>query len=309
MKLTGLHHLTAICGDPKANVAFFTKILGLRMIKQTVNFDDPGTWHLYYGDAVGTPGTVLTFFPFQGIGPRHPGWGESAAYSLSIPSGSKGFWEERLSALDQPWEKLDNLWGESGLVVKDPDGFPVALVEDPEPLVVEPWTSPEISAEVAIRGFRGVTLEVQEIAPSAHMLTGLLGARVLSSVDGWQRIALGEGPNETLIDLRADPSSGPGRAGLGSVHHIAWGIKNQDEQIAALKELRENRVLSSEVRNRNYFHSIYFREPGGILYEIATEGPGFAIDEPLEKLGTTLKLPEEYEPYRERIIAHLPALV
>ena len=308
MILTGLHHLTSICGEAKANVAFFTETLGLRMIKQTVNFDDPGTWHLYYGDHPGTPGTVLTFFPFSGVAPGRPGAGEVISYAFSIPAGSLAFWEKHLSGPGQTLRPHDGRFGEKGLVFEDPDGYPIALVENATPLPTIPWPASPVPAEYQIHGFYGITIGLHAAGRSASLLTDILGAKAAGEEDPWQRFMLGEGPESCRIDLLIDPSLPPARPGAGSVHHVAWRTPDDAAQAQALRELRDHRIPVSDIRDRNYFHSIYFHEPGGVLYEIATDGPGFTIDEPLETLGTALRIPSQYEKYRNQIITRLPPL-
>lgn len=308
MKLNGFHHLTAICGDPAKNAKFYTSILGQRLIKRTVNFDDPGTWHLYYGDQTGIPGTALTFFPFEGVPQGVHGSGDIIAFSYQIPLGSSAFWKNHLLKNNIPLLKSDSRFGNSPLILRDPDGFFIELHETSTPLPVRPWKESPIPEEYALGGFHSITILVRDPKPTIQVLVELMGARVTSEEKGWIRLHLGEGSSVAIIDLKVDPDALPGRQGAGSVHHVAWRTEDDDSQAIALEELRAAGLGVSNVRDRFYFHSIYYREPAGVLYEIATDPPGFLVDEDEDSLGKTLQLPPMYEKDREQIAAKLTPL-
>lgn len=309
MKLDGIHHITAICGDPAANVAFYTRVLGQRLIKRTVNFDDPGTWHLYFADHTGSPGTVLTFFAHPGLHRGVPGSGEVAAISFAIPSGSSAYWEERLGRLGVAFENSAGRFGSSRLSLNDPDGMKIELVEAAESTPATPWSDSGVPAEYAAGAFLGAVFLERRAAPTLELMTGVMGATAGPTDGFWQRVHVGSGAQTAYIDINTDPSLGNGQVGAGSVHHIAWRVSDDEAQAVALQELNAAGCAVSPVRDRNYFHSIYFREPGGILFEIATDQPGFTIDEPLESLGSELKLPPQYEAHRAQIESVLPPLI
>lgn len=308
MKLLGIHHITAICGAPAPNVAFYTRVLGQRMIKRTVNFDDPGSWHLYYGDSTGSPGTVLTFFPHPGLASGSAGAGEMSVLSYAIPSGTMDYWQERLrehgieSSLSAP--RL----GEQRLSLRDPDGMGIELIEVARTASTQPWAGSDVPAECALWTFHGAVFLQRDAAPTIDLLVGSMGAKLGPSEGPWQRVLVGDGDDAAYIDIKSDPELPKGVVGAGSVHHIAWRVEDDEAQALARKELLAAGCFVSPVRDRNYFHSIYFREPGGILFEIATDPPGFLVDEAIDSLGSELRLPPQYEPHRARIEAALPPL-
>jgi glyoxalase family protein len=308
MKLTGIHHLTAMASDPARNVDFYTRVLGLRLVKKTVNFDDPGTYHLYYGDRAGSPGTILTFFPWPEARKGRPGAGQVTAFAFQIPPGSSGFWAKRLENATGATPTHGTRFGASLLLASDPDGFQIELIEVEHPRHVEAWTAAEVPDDVALHGFHSATLALWEEEPTAMLLTGLMGARFAGREGNRVRFVLGDGPDEAKIDLLVDLNADAGSGGTGIVHHIAW--RTPDD--AAEAECREALVRAgfpvSPVMDRNYFHSIYYREPGGVLFEIATDPPGFAVDEPAEFLGEKLMLPDWLEPRRAILEATLPPL-
>ena len=303
----GLHHVTAIAGDPRRNVAFHTGLLGLRLVKKTVNFDDPGTWHLYYGDGGGNPGTILTFFPWPNAAPGRLGPGETHETSFLVPPGSLGYWRARLEELRVPLSDATR-FGTPVLTFADPDGMAFALLELPDVAALPAWTDGDIPAEHAIRGFGGVTLGVNETQGTAAVLTGIFGYRELGS-----RMAAVASPPATAELVRPSiwsyRKASRGRLGAGSVHHVAFRARTDAEQAEMADALsRELRIGATPQKDRNYFRSVYFREPGGVLFEIATDEPGFAIDEPADSLGSRLMLPPQYEASRARIEAALPKL-
>ena len=308
MQILGLHHITAIASDPRRNLAFYTGVLGLRLVKRTVNFDDPRTYHFYYGDRVGTPGSILTFFPWPGLARGRAGTGQASTTAFSVGPDSLAFWEERLHARGVATNAQTSHFGESVLTLADPDGLVLELVATREPDGRPPWPHPDIPLEHAIRGFHSVTLAVHDATPTAHLLTATMGYRELNREGQRVRYTVANGGPGTYVDLLDDPSLPRARQGTGTVHHVAFRTPDGDTQRVARLELL---VLGYEVSpplDRNYFQSIYYRESNGILLEIATDLPGFAVDEPVAMLGTTLKLPALYEPHRAEIEAALPKL-
>lgn len=308
VRLTGLHHITAIAGDPRRNVAFYTGTLGLRLIKRTVNFDDPSTYHLYYGDHVGTPGSVLTFFPWAGIRRGRPGTGQAYATAFAVPAGSLNFWRTRLLAHGVTPSAITRRFGDEVISFQDPDGLVLELIASAESDTRTAPSHPEVSAAQGIRGFHSVTLAVAAAAPTAALLTQVMGYRATANADHRTRFSVAGGGPGTYVDLLVDPKLPRGTSGAGTVHHIAFRTPDDATQASALASLQELNLGVSPVMDRNYFHSIYYREPAGILFEIATDQPGFTIDEPLATLGTALKLPAQYESQRAAIEAHLPPL-
>lgn len=308
----GLHHVTLMASDPARNVDFHTRVLGLRLVKTTVNFDDPSVYHLYFGDRTGAPGTALTFFPFPDAAPGHPGVGETVETAFAIPRSALGFWLERFARLGVVYEQPQTRFGETALPFRDPDGARYALVAGGDGPYPEAWATDEIAAEHAIGGFHGVTLLVRDAAPTARVLTEAFGYADLGEEKGRRRLRSAGDSKVGLgavVDVLADPQGRRGLPGAGSVHHIAFRAAG-DEDAMTMRQavLRDLGLRATEQVDRNYFRSIYFREPGGVLFEIATDDPGFLIDETMETLGTTLKLPPQYEPHRDRITAALPSL-
>lgn len=307
MNLLGLHHITAMAGDPVANVAFYTNVLGLRLIKRTVNFDDPSTYHLYFADTVGTPGSVLTFFYWAGQPRGRVGPGQATATAWSVPVASLDFWRDRLAEHGVVFDEKPR-FSDTVLSFTDPDGLGLELVftEDQDPRAGH--THPEIPSAHALRGFHSTTLTHASSARSHSVLVERMGATETAREGPRTRLALGAGGPGAYVDLVTDPDAPRGQPGLGTVHHIAFRVADDEAEQTARREWLAAGLQVSPVMDRNYFHSIYAREPGGVLFEIATDAPGFAIDEPLEKLGATLKLPPHYEPHRAEIEAALPPL-
>jgi len=310
-QLTGLHHVTAIAGDPQQNVDFYAGVLGLRLVKQTVNFDDPQSYHLYYGDGTGSPGTLLTFFAWPHGRRGRPGLGQVTAAALAVGAQSLDFWRERLTASGVMLNGPSTRFGETVLAFHDPDGMHLELVptsDDPR----EGWTHGPVPAEHAIKGVRSVTLPESSADQTVLLLTETLGFRPVITAgvgtDGvGTRYALGDNP-ATFADVIFAPNLVSGQIAVGSIHHVAWRTPGDAQQDAWLQDLAGQGYGVSPVMDRDYFHSIYFREPGGILFEIATDPPGFAIDESPETLGQTLQLPPQYAPMRAQIMAQLPPI-
>ncbi len=304
----GLHHVTAIARDPQANVDFYTQTLGLRLVKQTVNFDAPDAYHLYYGDAAGTPSSLLTFFPWPGIPTGRQGAGLMTATAFSVPETSLGWWHERLKALEVDVDAPVTRGSEEVLSFRDPDGMVIDLVASVGD-VRSGWDGvADIPADHAVRGLYAATLSERQLDPSASMLTDLLGMTLEAEQGDRTRFGMpGGASGGGLVDIQAGVTA-PGRQAAGTVHHVAFRAPDLETMTRWQQELLSQGVGVTQILDRQYFTSIYFREPGGVLFEIATDQPGFATDEPLLELGRHLKLPPWLEPSRDQIAAALPAL-
>ena len=306
--MSGIHHVTAIAGRAERNLDFFTRVLGLRLVKKTVNFDDPGTYHLYYGDEQGQPGTILTFFPWAHAAAGHLGVGETQETAFRIPANAIGYWTHRLLEKSVTHGTPEKRFGETVLPFTDPDGMRFALIGVPGAESENGWSAGEIPPEHAIRGFHGVTLLVNDAAPTGAILTDVLAFRELAREGALSRYRA-SAPLGAHVDLRAAGDFPRGRMGRGSVHHIAFRAPHDAAQAAmAQKLVTDHHMRPTEQKDRNYFRSVYFREPNGILFEIATDEPGFAVDEPASELGRSLKLPRFLEPRRAELEAKLPPL-
>lgn len=306
--MSGIHHVTAISGNATRNFDFYTQVLGLRFIKKTVNFDDPGTYHLYYGDRAGHPGTILTFFPWEHAAAGRGGVGQALQTTFRVPENAIGYWTHRFVEKGVAHTAPERRFGEPVLAFTDPDGMSLALVgvagAESEPA----WAAAGIAAEHAIRGFHGVTLMVDDGAATAAVLREVLGFKSAGEDGSLARFAATEAVGG-LVDIRAAKGFLPGRQGRGSVHHIAFRAPDDSTQAAMARKLVTDLGLRpTQQLDRKYFRSVYFREPGGILFEIATDVPGFAVDEPVETLGHDLKLPPFLEARRKEIEAVLPEL-
>ncbi len=299
--IRGLHHVTAIAGDPQRNLDFYTGLLGLRLVKLTVNFDDPKTYHFYFGDETGAPGTILTFFPWAGVSPGRRGAGQATVAAFSVPENSLEFWNTRLKGAGVSVEPVVSRFQEKVLAFSDPDGMPLELVAEPSSALRTGWTGGEVPAQYAVRGLHSVTLTESNAAKTVSLLTETLGFFPLQSEGNRHRYGVEEGNGGAVLDVLEVPGAKPGSSGSGIVHHIAFRVDDDSAQEARRLQLTQAGYPVSPVMDRSYFHSIYFREPGGVLFEIATDTPGFATDETLETLGTTLRLPEQYEKYRSEI--------
>ena len=306
-KIKGIHHVTAIAGDAKKNLDFYTRILGLRLVKKTVNFDDPGTYHFYFGNETGDPGTILTFFPWEGIAQGRRGTSQSTETAFAVPEGSLGFWKNRLSEenvlFNNPSRRLD----EHYLAFLDPDGLKIELVETNGPFL-DPHPVEDIPHDAAIRGFHYSTLTVRDQASTAELLTSVFGYELIAQEGNRYRYSSKENVAGHLIDLVNLPSEAPGQVAGGSVHHVAFRTESLESQLKVRKDILDFGLHPTGQINRDYFMSIYFREPQGILFEIATDPPGFTVDEEPSSLGKALKLPERYEAMRNQIEASLPVL-
>jgi glyoxalase family protein len=303
----GLHHVTAIADDPQGNVDFYTRVLGLRLVKQTVNYEAPGTYHLYYGDEAGRPSSLLTFFPWRGAPRGRHGSGLTTATAFSVPEGSVGWWHQRLEAHGVATGAPRSRDGEDVVTFRDPDGMVLELVGAPGD-ARSGWDGvASIPAERAVRGLHAVTMTERLLDPTAEMLTEMLGMRFGGESGGRARFAMADGVSGALIDV-ATASVSRGLQAAGTVHHVAFRAPDLETMTRWQHELSDAGIDVTEIRDRQYFKSIYFREPGGVLFEIATDTPGFDIDEPLLELGRALKLPPWLEPTRADIEAALPPL-
>jgi glyoxalase family protein len=304
----GIHHVTAIAGKPTRNLDFYTRTLGLRLVKKTVNFDDPGTYHFYFGDEVGHPGTILTFFPWEHAAPGRAGVGLAQTTAFRVPEGSIGYWMHRFVEKGVACEALAERFAEPLLAFTDPDGMSLALVGISGAEAEPSWSNGEIPAEHALRGFHGVTLMLEAAAPTGVILTDVLGFAEAGREGGIVRYRANGGAGG-VVDIREVGGFLAGRMGRGTVHHVAFRAADDTEQASMARTLVENRLAEvTEQKDRQYFRSVYFFEPGGVLFEIATDAPGFTVDEPQAALGTALKLPPFLESRRGQIEAALPAL-
>ncbi len=301
-----IHHVTAIAGAPQRNLDFYAGLLGLRLVKLTVNFDDPGSYHLYFGDETGGPGSILTFFPWPDGQRGRQGPGQVGAVSLAIPPASLGWWIERLLGHGIKYDGPSRRFDEQVLAFADPDGLLLELVATPRVAAVAGWADGRVPAEHAMRGIHGTTIWEDGDQGTADFLTGLMGFRPAGEEDNRLRFESAAAGVGTVVDLRRVPGFWAGAGGVGTVHHVAFRAASDEAQLAQRERLSAAGVDVTPVVDRQYFHSVYFREPGGVLFEIATDPPGFTLDEPLAELGTSLKLPPRYERLRDRIEQTLP---
>lgn len=307
MKILGLHHVTAIADNAQRNHDFYTRVLGLRMVKKTVNFDDPGTYHFYFGDEIGTPGTILTFFPWEGIGQGNTGVGMATQVGYSIPSGSIDFWKERFSS-EGITPKEDTIFGEQSIRFSDPDGLEIVLTETSSPDTRKGWATDEIHRGVALQGFHNVTLNLNRLDPTVAIITDLLGYQLKDQENNRYRFVNDSIETANVLDLIEDRNGSRGRNAAGTIHHVAFRVADDQILMEYQERIRSAGLSVTPKIDRDYFYSIYFREPGGVLFEIATDNPGFTRDEPVEHLGSALKLPHRYESIREKIEQVLPKL-
>jgi glyoxalase family protein len=306
-RILGLHHITAIADNAKRNLDFYTQVLGVRLVKKTVNFDDPGTYHFYFGNEEGTPGTILTFFPWEGIGKGTNGSGLATHIGYSVPKGSLGFWKNRFQQFNVNVEEGE-IFGEKLISFQDPDGLQLQFIESSTPDDRKVWTTDDIKDENALKGFHNITLTLKKADPTIKVLTDIFGYDLQKQEGERYRFATDAIETANLVDIIENDKIVAGRNAAGTNHHVAFRVKDDN----VLMEFRE-KVLSAGLNitpkiDRDYFYSLYFREPGGVLFEIATDNPGFTVDEPLNELGTNLKLPKQHEGLREKIEEVLPKL-
>ena len=305
--IPGLHHVTAVASTPQRNLDFYTQILGLRFVKRTVNFDDPGSYHFYFGDDAGSPGTILTFFPWPEAASGKQGVGEVTKTAFSIPLSSLDYWRQRLNGHGIPVERVEKRFDEELLTFADPDGMKIEIVGHADSGEVNAPRFAAIPPEHAIRGFFGVTLFERRLEDTVRIL-GVMGFKKIAEEGNRFRFATEGKALGNHIDLLIDPEASYGDLGAGSVHHIAFRVKDDAAQREWRQEIAKYLPVTP-IKDRTYFHSIYFREPGGVLFEIATDPPGFAYDEPLESLGEELRIPAWLEPHRAEIEKSLVPIV
>ena len=307
----GLHHITAIAGNPVENLRFYRDVLGLRLVKKSVNQDDPTTYHLFYADGEGNPGTDITFFPWPNARRGAPGVGVVSETLLTVPPGSLGYWQERLASHGVQHASPRERFGELSLRLNDPHGLNLALVEAEDPFAFTAHRDGPVAPEHQIRALHGARAPLRELAPSRRFLEDVLGFSHYGEEDGWQRFVLpgaGGAGGGRMLDLREAPDESRGAWGVGSVHHLAWTVDDAGHQEAVREAVAQAGRRPTEVIDRFWFRSVYFMEPGGVLFELATAGPGFGIDEDLATLGEQLILPPWLEPQRASIEAALPDL-
>ncbi len=299
--INGIHHITVMASDPQTNYDFYTQILGMRFIKKTVNFDAPDVYHLYYGDEIGRPGTILTFFPFPDARRGKRGTSEITTVAFSVPSNSLNYWINRFAELAIDFDGPSKKFGYEYIGLIDPDGMKIEIVADRTADRILGWSNGDIPPEYSIRKFFGTSFYLKNGFKTEELLQTVMGAQFISSIGNTKRFSLGADDSEAFIDIVEDQNTSNGIGGAGTVHHIAWRTANDVEQNNWRNKIIEYGLYATQMVDRNYFHSIYFREPGGILFEIATDEPGFMIDENFESLGTDLKLPPWHEPKRKQI--------
>jgi catechol 2,3-dioxygenase-like lactoylglutathione lyase family enzyme len=299
-QILGIHHITAIAGDPQQNLEFYTDVLGLRLVKLTVNFDDPGTYHFYFGNGVGAPGTILTFFAWPGAGKGRQGTGQAGATGFAIPESALVFWADRLKTHGVTSVGPLPRFGQQVIAFHDPDGLPLELITSPSALA-EPWQASSIPVDKAIGGFFGITLAERKHERTGLLLTEAMGLRLVGQEGSRYRYQAGESAPGSFLDVLDLPDEFPGQVAVGTIHHVAFRTPDDDQQARWLDNLQKQGLSVSPIMDRIYFHSIYFREPGGILFEIATDSPGFTVDETPDQLGNGLRLPPWLEPGRREI--------
>jgi len=304
--VNGLHHITAIAGPAQENLDFYAGVLGMRLVKRSVNQDDPGTYHLFYADAEGHPGSDLTFFPWAQLAPPRAGYGLAMEVGLEVPEGSLDFWGERLTHYGTKTSAIETRFGERVLPLVDPHGLAVALVEARNPRKFTPWDDGPVAQERQIRGLFGAQVWERRAAMTGDFLTTVLGFQLLASERGWTRYGFPDSPG--VVDIRETPEADRGTWGVGSVHHLAWRVDDDAHQHEVRTRVEQAGGHATPVIDRFWFKSVYFKEPGGVLFELATDGPGFAVDEDPAHLGETLVLPPWLEVQRAQIEQALPQL-
>jgi glyoxalase family protein len=307
--ILGLHHVTAIAGDAQRNYHFYTQILGQRLVKKTVNFDDPETYHLYFGTEIGSPGTIITFFPWgRNMRAGRRGVGVTTEVGYSVPKGSLEFWKDRVDTHHILYNNVYEKFGEQYLTILDPDGLKLELTVPQQVDDRSPWMKGGIAEEHAIKGFHHVTITTTKIDATAKVLTELLGYTLYKQEVNRYRFVHPSATHAAYVDLVEVPGEAMAQSGAGSIHHIAFRVANQEDLLYFREKIASSGLHITEKIDRNYFYSLYFREPGGVLFEIATDEPGFMIDEPIDTLGESLQLPAQFEPFRDRLETTLPKL-
>ncbi len=304
----GIHHVTCIAGPPQRNVDFYVGVLGLRLVKRSVNQDAPDTYHLFYADGVGTPGTDITFFPWPQMAPAQRGVGLTVEIPFAVPPGSLAYWQDRLARAGVATDAVETRFGELTLPFHDPDGLRLALTETPDDRDWTPWREGPAPEARQLRGMHTVRLWERQLLPTEMLLTQRLGFVAVGDEGGWRRYAVDGGGSGKYVDVREMPGQARGRWGTGGVHHVAWRTRDAAEEMAVREGLAQVGLRPTPLIDRFWFESVYFNEPGGVLFELATDGPGFERDEAMAHLGETLILPPWLEPHRRDIEAGLPPL-
>ena len=305
--VTGIHHITAIAGDAQENLDFYTGLLGLRLVKRTVNQDVPDTYHLFYGDAEGRPGTGMTFFPWPSMPPARPGIGLTMEVGFSVADDTLDYWADRLSAADITAD-LQTRFGRRVLAFADPHGLPLSITETPHAMLTEPWVCSPVPEPKQLRGFHSVRLWERDLTRTSQFLVDGLGFHLAGEDDGWHRFEVGDAGPGRRVEVKEFADERSGTWGTGAIHHVAFRVADTDHQAAVSERVVGAGQHPTEVIDRFWFRSIYFKEPGGALFEVATDGPGFAVDETLGTLGERLVLPPFLEPQREVIESKLTPL-
>ena len=306
----GLHHITAIAGPAQENLDFYAGVLGMRLVKRSVNQDDPATYHLFYADAEGHPGSDLTFFPWAQMAPPRPGHGLSVEVSLAVPPDSLDYWQRRLEKYGATVDERQQRFGHRTLPLVDPHGLRLALVESANALArtFTPWEGSPVPVERQIRGLESARLLERDVTLTASFLTTVLGFAHLGTEGAWQRYGVEGGGSGCYVDIQAAPDDRRGAWGVGAVHHLAWRVEDEAHQLDVRRQVEDAGRRPTPVIDRFWFHSVYFLEPGGVLFELATDGPGFSVDEDPAHLGESLVLPPWLEPQRQAIQSVLPPL-
>ncbi|MDQ4075505.1 MAG: ring-cleaving dioxygenase [Chloroflexota bacterium] len=304
----GIHHVTAIAGDAQENLNFYVGVLGLRLVKKSVNQDDPGTYHLFYADGAGSPGTDLTFFPWPGLQSARLGAGMPVEVSFAVPRGSLDYWQQRLERFDVEGAPVEHRFGERTLPFTDPHGLRLAIVEIDEERDFVPWENSPVPLDHQLRGMHSTRLWENRLAQPEALLTEYLGFTPIDVEDGWHRYGADGGESGKLVEVKELPSERRGRGGTGGIHHVAWRVHDSEEQMALQRKIQSVGLQPTPQIDRFWFKSVYFREPGGVLFELATDGPGFDRDEDPARLGELLILPPWLEGQRPQIEGALPTL-
>jgi glyoxalase family protein len=304
----GIHHITAFSGDVNENLAFYTKVLGLRLVKKSVNQDAPDVYHLFFADAHGNPGTDLTFFPFPNISKMRDGFGLVSETGFAIPAASYTYWLDRLQSHEVKGIKEEERFGERVIKFEDPHGLKLSFSTIDTDKEIEIWAKSTVPAQHQLRGFHTVRLKLHTAGPTESLLTEIMGFRAVSENGKWKRFESGEGGSGTFVEIAEFPDEPQGRWGLGSVHHVAWRMKDVETEMALRKRIAEVGLQPSPKIDRFWFESVYFQEPNGVVFELATDGPGFDRDEDMDKLGETLILPPWLEGRRKEIEDALPKI-
>ena len=307
-EIRGLHHVTCIAGDAQENVDFYSGVLGMRLVKKSVNQDSPGTYHLFYADGDGHPGTDITFFPWPEMGPAKAGVGLSMEVSLAVPLGSLDYWSDRLVEHGVPVGEVEMRRQTAALPFSDPHGLPVTLHETADERVFTPWSGSPVPAERQIRGLHSVRLWERDLAATSAFLTGVLGFVDLGQEKEWSAFGTEGGASSCYLEIQEIPDADRGRWGTGGVHHVAWRVPDVDTELRVRDRIERARRRPTEVIDRFWFKSVYFLEPGGVLFELATDGPGFTVDEDPATLGEHLVLPPWLEAHRREIESQLPPI-